>query len=65
MLNQELTGIQIWDQGHSRFGAVPKIEKTQNIESPPSPSTGDQDGDQDGEKSSKPSPHTRSHDKKK
>ncbi|KAK4241008.1 aspartic peptidase domain-containing protein [Achaetomium macrosporum] len=27
----------IWDQGHSRFGAVPKIEKTQNIKQQPQP----------------------------
>jgi hypothetical protein len=26
--------FQIWDQGNTRFGVVPKIEKTQNLTPP-------------------------------
>ncbi|KAF7560946.1 hypothetical protein G7046_g3192 [Stylonectria norvegica] len=29
----------IWDQGNKRFGLVPKIQKTQNLGSPPAPAT--------------------------
>ncbi|KAK1760581.1 aspartic peptidase domain-containing protein [Echria macrotheca] len=36
----------MWDQGHNRFGAVPKIEKTQNMNPPP------ESGPQSGEGSS-------------
>ena len=35
--------VQIWDQGHNRFGAVPKIQKTQNIEFTPPSSTSNPD----------------------
>lgn len=28
---------QIWDLGNKRFGAVPKIEETQNLELPDTP----------------------------
>jgi hypothetical protein len=30
--------LQIWDQGNNRFGAVPKIEKTQHVDLPSSSS---------------------------
>ncbi|GAB1315095.1 hypothetical protein MFIFM68171_05305 [Madurella fahalii] len=34
----------IWDQGNSRFGAVPKIEKSENIDPPPAPPSNDREG---------------------
>lgn len=35
-----LTLLQIWDQGNTRFGCVPKIEKTQNLTPPSGSATG-------------------------
>ncbi|KAJ4302319.1 hypothetical protein N0V88_002463 [Collariella sp. IMI 366227] len=42
----------IWDQGRKRFGAVPKIQKTQSLEWPGMPANGNGNGNGDGSSSS-------------